>query len=301
MAAPTGRWRRWNLGPGAISSFGAGQGPLVLCLHGFPDNAGSFRHQLPALAAAGFRVECPLLPGYEPDSRHPDGRYDLEAVTDSLAALIDQMAGHDREIHLVGHDWGALISYALAVRRPQQFASLTALTIPYNLSLMAIMRRAPAYLRTAGYIQLFQVPGLAEHLLERDNWRLVDRLIRQWSPDWSMPADQRAAIKCTLSQPGVKRAALAYYRAIYGAWPGARHARRLLNTELPLPCLLVQGLRDGCIHASLWRLLNPASFPRGLRHERVRAGHFPHQEQPEQVNGLILDWLRRHRSFAPAS
>ena len=300
MAAPTGSWRRWALGRGGISSFGAGQGPLVLCLHGFPDNADSFRHQLPALTAAGFQVECPLLPGYEPNSRHPEGHYDLEAVSNSLAELIDHMTDDSQEVHLVGHDWGALISYALAVRQPRRFASLTALTIPYNLSLGSVLRRAPAYLRNAWYIQLFQVPVLAEHLLERDNWHLVERLIRQWSPDWSMPADHLAAIKCTLSQPGVKRAALAYYRAIYGSWPGARHARRLLNTELSLPCLLIQGLRDGCIHDSLWRLLNPASFPRGLCHERVDAGHFPHQERPEEVNELILNWVRTHRQNRPA-
>ena len=286
-----GEIKRWPLAGYSISSLSAGEGPLVLCLHGFPDNARSFRFQVPALVEAGFRVECPWLPGYEPASQNRRGRYDLERVSNLLMTLIDAMAPGDQPVHLVGHDWGALISYVLAARWPTRFTSLTALTIPYNLTLPRILLQAPAYLRSSWYIQLFQLPGLAEHLLARDQWSLVEGLIRRWSPGWQMDPKVLDDIKDTLAAPGVREAALAYYRAIYGTWPGARHARGWLDGRIEVPCLMVEGQDDGCIHRSLWPLVKPASFPAGLRHARIGGGHFLHQERPELFNPVLLDWL----------
>lgn len=286
--------RRWHLAEQTITSLGAGEGPLVICLHGFPDNLHSFRYQAPALVQAGYRVECPALPGYEPESCNPRGRYDLTWVSDRMIELINQMAPGGELVHLVGHDWGALAGYVMAARSPQRFRSLTALTIPYNLSLPRILRQAPAYLANSWYIQLFQLPAVAEHLLARKDWTLVERLIRQWSPGWTMDPRTLADIKRTLAQPGVKAAALAYYRAIYGTWPGARHARAWLNDRIEVPCLMMEGTQDGCIHPSLWSLVKPASFPSSLRHERIGGGHFLHQEQPERVNGLLLDWIQEN-------
>ena len=288
-----GECRIWQVGGLSVTSRGAGSGPLVMCLHGFPDNAGSFRHQMPALVAAGYRVECPLLPGYEPGSQLPDGRYDLDAVSAVLLALLDQMRPGEK-VHLVGHDWGALTALVMAARAPHRFASVTSLTLPWGLSLPAVLSRAPRYLLHARYIQLFQIPGLAEWVLERRNWQFVADLIRRWSPGWRMPEPVLADIRRTLSQPGVKAAALAYYRAIYGTWRGAYRARAWLHGTLRVPALMVEGTRDGCIHPSLWTLLNPDDFAAGMKHVRLPAGHFLHQEVPGHFNPVLLDWLHRH-------
>ena len=87
-----------------FSAVGLGEGPLVICLHGFPDCLHSFRHQMPALAAAGFRVVAPCLRGYEPSSQTADGHYPIPAMTTDVIALMDHLGVE--KAHLVGHDWG---------------------------------------------------------------------------------------------------------------------------------------------------------------------------------------------------
>src|SRR5690606_7841005 len=148
--------RTYQVGDQQFSAIVAGQGALVLCLHGFPDNNQSFRHQIPALVAAGYQVVCPLLPGYEESSQNRAGHYDMETVADTLAALIraiQHQHGAQQPVHLIGHDWGALAGYALCVRQPELLRSFAALTIPYNLTLGAVLTRAPVQLTYSWYIQ----------------------------------------------------------------------------------------------------------------------------------------------------
>src|SRR5262249_23762795 len=95
----------------------AGDGPLVLCLHGFPDHARSFRHQLPALAAAGFRAVAPYMRGYSPTETPADGRYQSAVLAQDALALIDAL-GYS-SAHVFGHDWGALAAYGAAMLAPQ--------------------------------------------------------------------------------------------------------------------------------------------------------------------------------------
>ena len=292
--------RRFRCGGRSSSVLVAGErGDLVVCLHGFPDNHHSFRHQIPALAAAGYRVACPLLPGYEGSSADPLGRYDMEAVAERLLELVEQIrrevGAQDDALHLVGHDWGAIAGFVAVNKAPTLFRTYTSISIPYNLTWQAILRQAPAYLRYAWYIQWFQVPWLPERVLVRDDGAFIDRLIRAWSPGWEMPEEVRRGIKATLSAPGVAWAALAYYRAIPGISAGARRARQRFDDRIAVPTLLIEGARDGCIHPHLWRLLKPASFAAGMRHAVMEAGHFPHQEDPAYLNALLLSHLGGRR------
>ncbi|MEL0138063.1 MAG: alpha/beta fold hydrolase, partial [Halieaceae bacterium] len=99
-----------------------GEGPVVRCLHGFPDNLGSFRHQQPAIAEAGYRVISLALRGYEPSSIPADGDYTVESIAADIIGVIDQL-GSDK-VHLVGHDWGAAVAYTAAAAAPERFESL---------------------------------------------------------------------------------------------------------------------------------------------------------------------------------
>jgi pimeloyl-ACP methyl ester carboxylesterase len=298
-AASFGTLRRFHHGELSTTAVVAGAagaaGALVVCLHGFPDNLHSFRHQLPALVEAGYQVVCPLLPGYEPSSQDPAVHYDMDSVADRLLALIRQVREElglaDQPLHLIGHDWGAIAGFAAVNKAPDLFRTFTSISIPYNLRWQGIMRHAPAYVRYAWYIQLFQLPLLPENLLLRRQGSFIDRLLRDWSPGWEMPQTIREGIKGTLAQPGVTQAALAYYRAIPGLSARARRARALLNDRIVVPTLFIEGTQDGCIHSHLWRLLNPASFSMGMKHAQVEAGHFPHQEQSQAVNRLLLQHL----------
>jgi len=294
-AVVTGR-RTYQVGELRFSAIVAGQGPLVLCLHGFPDNNQSFRHQIPALVAAGYQVVCPLLPGYEESSQNRAGHYDMETLADTLAALIraiQHQHGIQEPVHLIGHDWGAIAGYALCVRQPGLIRSFAALTIPYNLTLGGVLRQARGQWLYSWYIQFFQLRHVAERALEFQDWALVEQLIRLWSPTWSMPSETRRSIKHTLAQPGVKEAALGYYRAIFGLARRERRARALMNACIQVPTLQLRGEQDGCIHPDLWLLTRAESFTGGLTQQRVAAGHFLHQERPGEVNEILLDWLEK--------
>ena len=107
---------------GCGMSSNAGQ-PLVVCLHGFPDTAQTFRGQLPVLVDAGYRAIAPMLRGYEPSSQPEDNDYTLATMARDVIVWLDQLG--EQQVHLVGHDWGAAITYAAGALAPERFASLT--------------------------------------------------------------------------------------------------------------------------------------------------------------------------------
>src|SRR5258705_10722721 len=111
-----------------FSTLEEGDGPLVLCLHGFPDHVRSFRHQVPALAAAGYRAVAPAMRGYAPTGPAPDGRYQSAALAEDAVALIAAL-GYDDAI-VFGHEWGALGAYGAALAAPQRVRKLVTAAVP---------------------------------------------------------------------------------------------------------------------------------------------------------------------------
>lgn len=270
---------------------------MALCLHGFPDHMRSFRFQLPALAAAGYRAVAPCLRGYEPSSQPADGDYHIVRMAEDAVAQVDALGSEP--VHLIGHDWGAVIGYAAAVLAPDRFLSLTTLAIPHPGRMQRDgLRAVPSQLRKSWYMLFFQLRGLADHVLERNDWAFVGRLWRDWSPGWPIPEDELRIVVQGLAQPGVKRAALGYYRAMFGfAGRAARDTRRLLGSPIPVPTLALTGARDGCMDTRLHDVaVLDEDFPAGVEKLRIQdAGHFLHQEKPEEVNRRIVDWLDRCR------
>jgi pimeloyl-ACP methyl ester carboxylesterase len=277
-----------------FEAFEAGSGPLVLCLHGFPDQARSFRHQMPALAAAGFRVVAPYMRGYAPTSLPADGRYDGMALGEDVLALLDALGADDAIVF--GHDWGAAAAYFAALLAPQRLRKIATIGVPYGPQFFRAFASSPAQIRRSWYMFLFQ-HALAEVAVAHDDFALVERLVAEWSPGWTWPAEDREATKACLRTPGVLTAALGYYRATMGpafADPAMLEASaQAMSAPLAMPGLVIHGERDGCIGADLVPPMR-AYFPRGLQIEIVEgAGHFVHQEKPEAVNRLLLDFLRR--------
>jgi pimeloyl-ACP methyl ester carboxylesterase len=275
---------------GALTA-GAKGAPVVLCLHGFPDAPTTWRHQLPALAAAGYRVVAPAMRGYEPSSQPANADYTVAEMASDVLAWANQLGGR---IHLVGHDWGALVAYAVAAREPSCFASLTALAVPHPGRIQTASRGVPGQLLNSSYVGFFQVPGLSDWALRRDDWAWVRRLWRRWSPSYTMPSEDWRALRSTLEAPGVARAMLAYYRQ--NAGPAMMLGRRDMmagRRTVAVPTLAITGVEDGCIDTRVFvRAMRDEDFPGGLRVERVGgAGHFVHLERPGAVNALLLSWL----------
>ena len=272
-------------------------GPVVLCLHGFPDDARSFRQQLPALAAGGYRALAPMLRGYEPSSQPADGDHSLSAIAEDVIAWIDEL-GEER-VHLVGHDWGAAISYLAGAMAPERFHSLTTLAVPHQARLADAIRKVPRQLALSWYMSFFQLRGLSDWMLERNDWALIRRLWKDWSPSYTLSEEDWASLRETFAAPGVKRSMLAYYRqnASPAVLLGWKKTPATTLTNVPVRTLAITGAEDGCMDTRLYdHAFRSEDFPHGVRVERIAAaGHFVHQEKPDEINALLIDWLGRGR------
>lgn len=282
-------------------TFGAlacGEGPVVLCLHGFPDNLRSFRHQLPMLADAGYRAIAPALRGY--DTRAQPSRNIADYHPMRVAADVIAMAEQFGKIHLIGHDWGGVVAYLVAAQRPDLLHSLSVIAIPHTSSLQqpAARRYLLAQLRKSWYMVFFQLRGLADRAVERNDFALIGWLWRDWSPGFVPEPGELESVKATLAQPGVRFSALAYYRAMFSR--GLEDSRKMNDVAaqpITLPTLAITGANDGCLDTRFFDHVPEGMFPNGLQTERIDgAGHFTHQEDPKRVNALLETFLREHPS-----
>jgi pimeloyl-ACP methyl ester carboxylesterase len=273
---------------------GPGDGPLALCLHGFPDHAPTWQHLLPELAAAGYHAVAPWLRGYSPTGLAPDGNYQTAAVALDALALADELAG-DGDAVLIGHDWGAIASYPAVGHRPDRFSKLVSMAVPHPAALAARFLTTPAQLKRSWYVFFFQTP-LAEFIVPGDDFAVIDMLWRDWSPGLVPDAAFMRTLKETLGAPGSTAAAISYYQSMLGTKPGdpALDAVQAAgNGPTPIPTLYLHGGDDGCMGVELIveSELRPL-FPAGLELAVIPAsGHFLHLDQPEAVNRRILDFL----------
>lgn len=270
-----------------------GEGPLVLCLHGFPDHARSFRHQLPVLAAAGFRAVAPFMRGYAPTEAAADGRYQSAVLAQDAVELIAAL-GYE-SAHVFGHDWGAIAAHGAAILAPQRIKRLISAAVPHGPSVLNAFLSDYEQLRRSWYMFFFQTP-FADAAVPAGDFHFIERLWQDWSPGWNYPAEEMEALKATFRKPGVYQAALSYYRCTLNPErqdPALADLQsQIAMAPVPVPSLSIQGAEDGCMGANLTDGME-AFFPAGLqKHILPGAGHFVHQEKPEQVNKLVLDFLR---------
>lgn len=270
----------------------AGRGPLAHCLHGFPDDARTWRHQVPALVAAGYRVVAPFMRGYAPTGTPTDGRYDASALGEDVVALLDALGAEDAV--LIGHDWGAVAAAFGALLAGRRVRRLVTMAVPYGPGFFRALRESYAQQRRSWYMAFFQ-HRLAEAALAHDDFAMIEHLWRDWSPGWTPPTDALAEVKETFRRPGTLDAALAYYRASIGPVLDAPEQLEAmfggLSLPIPVPALHLHGRGDGCIGPEVTGGMG-AYFPAGLRLEILPAcGHFLHRERPEAVNALLCDFL----------
>jgi pimeloyl-ACP methyl ester carboxylesterase len=265
----------------------AGEGPLVLALHGFPDHARSYRHQLTSLAKAGYRVVAPYMRGYAP-TETPEGAYfGVRTLAEDAVALAEALS--DDPVVLMGHDWGAAAAHAAAAAAPEKFSKLITIALPYG-SFAPSLVTNPEQQRRSWYMFYFQLP-VADKAVPLDDFAFIERLWQDWSPDWEYPAEELASVKTTLGRPGVLAAALSYYRHAFN--PPANALKRAGPTypQIKVPTLYIHGRGDGCIGVELTNGME-RFFDNGLEMLVIDgAGHFVHQERPEEVNRAIIEFL----------
>ena len=269
---------------------GPADGPLALCLHGFPDTAYTWRHLLPDLAAAGYRAVAPFMRGYAPTAIPADGRYQTGALARDANEL-HQALGGSADAVLIGHDWGAAATYGAIAHQPERWRKAVTASVP-PLGSVAESFLTYSQLHRSWYMFFFQSP-LAEIALPVDDWVFLDRLWADWSPGYDAAVDV-AHVKDAIATPERIEAAIGYYRAQFD--PSRHHpelaAEQAATTAMPsVPVLYLHGVDDGCF--ALEAIGDPlAHLPASSELSVIeRAGHFVTLENPEQVNARILSFL----------
>ena len=270
-----------------------GDGPLALCLHGFPDTATTWRHLMPALADAGYRAVAPWMRGYAPTAVPADGAYQTGALATDAVALHTALGG-DGDAVIIGHDWGAFATYGAAALAPQAWCRVVAMAVPPAAALMAGML-TPDQLKRSWYIWFFQMAGLPEMIVPGDDFAFIAKLWREWSPGYDA-TDDVAGVADALRNPDNLAAALGYYRAMFNPvlhLAAYADAQTATQAPTPQPTLYLHGADDGCLGVDLAAGAAAALPAAGSRAEVVDGtGHFLHLERPDVVNGLIIDFLR---------
>jgi len=262
----------------------AGSGPLVLCLHGFPDTAQSYAQLLPALAAAGFRAVAPYMRGYAPSGLAPDGDYSTPALGRDVLALIEALG--EKDAGVVGHDWGAYAAYCAANLEPSRIRRLVLMSVPHIGGAVQSLKQ----LRRSWYIWFFQLSALPERRVARADFAFIDRLYRDWSPTWKLTSADLRPVKQALTAPGGLAAAIGYYRAMFRN--SSRQSWMLLSAKTAAPTLMMSGTLDGAVGPEVFGRSQEAFTGRFEFRLLPGVGHFPHREAPEQVTPLIVDFLR---------
>jgi pimeloyl-ACP methyl ester carboxylesterase len=274
----------------AALAWGPVDGPLALCLHGYPDTARTWRHLGPFLAQRGHRVVAPYMRGYAPTGVAPDGCYQVGALARDAALLRDALGG-ERAV-LIGHDWGAAAAYLAGADPERRFARVVTLAVPPNATLLAAARDARLVLRQlrmSWYMGFQQIPRLSEESLGR----LIPRLWAAWSPGYDAREDVPDVLEA-LRDPAHATAALRYYRAMLQPWTRSREyaAEEARGFDLPnVPLLYLHGEDDGAIQAELARRTEPLLGVDSSMEVVPGVGHFLHLERPAELNERIAAFI----------
>lgn len=301
---------------------GPPQGPVVWLLHGFPESWYSWRHQIRTLVDAGYRVMVPEMRGYGQSSA-PDevARYDLITVCGDIQAAMS-LLGQD-SVAAVGHDWGAPVAWHLALLEPERVKAVAAMAVPYggrpNKPAIEIIRSQ--FADRFNYILYFQQPGVAEAELDQDIPRTLRMMMHNTSaavpkdfflqeksagsslhqgmldpgspPAWCNP-EAFSVYVATFEEHGF-RGPLNWYRNFERNW---ERTAALAERKVEQPALFILGDKDPVGTLEAHTLQKMSSWVPDLeQHVLENCGHWVQSEEPEQVSGLVLDFLeRRYRS-----
>jgi pimeloyl-ACP methyl ester carboxylesterase len=272
------------------SAEGSDDSPLALCLHGFPDTAHTWRHMLPALAAAGYRAVAPWMRGYAPTQVPADGQYETGALGADACALHEVLGGDGRAV-LVGHDWGAMAAYSAASYEPERWRRVVTMAVP-PLAAAASGFLSYRQLKRSFYIFVFQTP-LAEAAVSLDDYSFIDQLWSDWSPGYDAEFDT-SKVKEAIAAPANLTAAIGYYRAMFDPTvhsPAYEKQQAAAAQPPPQPTLYVHGEADGALGLEIFGDVLPYLSSGSQQVTVSRSGHFVHLERPDTVNDHVLRFL----------
>ena len=270
--------RRVNVGRLELHVAEVGEGPTVLCLHGFPAYWADWEEQMLALAAAGFRVVAPDLPGYAESDKLPNTLdYRSSLLADDLAGLIRALGVPNA--HVIGHDWGGTLAYCLASQHSSLVNKLVVLNAGHP-ELFRLALRHFEQIRKSWYMFLFQLPWLPEWLVQRRSalaLALRGMLVRKAA----MPDTELDRYLAAMRTPGAAHSAVSYYRAAFRA--PVRAKRTVSQTTLVL-----WGEQDSALSARLLLTSLSQYVPEVCIERFTNAGHWLHRDLPEIVAQRLI-------------
>ena len=279
-----------------------GSGPMVVLLHGFGEFWWTWRHQLTALADAGYRAVSVDLRG-SGDSDKPPRGYDAWTLAGDVAGLIKSLGA--RQAHLVGHAWGGMLALTAAALHPRVVESVSVLGGAHPLALRsaisatALRRKRSNQARAIGHLFRFQVPMAPERWLVKDDAAALELLLRQWSgPQWTKTrdfAETSMTFRQAMLVPGVAHSSLEYYRWAFRAqFRGeGRRFSDAVGTRVVARVLQLHGDADTCFLPETARASAPWLGPHSRLQTWPGIGHFPHLETSERTNSALLEFLKK--------
>ena len=260
---------------------GPADGPLVLLLHGFPEFWYGWRRQIPALAAAGFRVLAPDQRGYNLSDKPRDlAAYRLDELAADALGLIDA-AGRERAF-VVGHDWGAMVAWWLALVAPERVARLAILNVPHPHVARRHLTSDPEQQKRSLYAAFFQLPWLPEAALRAGDWRAAEQAMRGSSRPGAFTDADMVEYRRAWARPGAMTTMLNWYRAQLqrpmADWPAPR---------VVVPTTIIWGLKDFALRGVM-AAESAAECDDAELIELPDNTHWVQHEAPELVNATLI-------------
>jgi pimeloyl-ACP methyl ester carboxylesterase len=276
-----------------------GDGPLALCLHGFPDSPWTYRYLLPELARAGYRAVAPFNRGFAP-TELPADRHHVHSstmVADALA-LGEALAG-GQEAVLIAHDWGAVAAWGAAGNRPERWAHCVILNIP-PFAIFGENIVKYEQIKRSFYFWYFQLQHVVEASVSADDFAFIDRIWGDWSPGYDASEDLPLVKDC-IRDPRHLQAALGYYWGQFDPtrFGSAEWADEQMaawgSHDLQAPTLYLHGTNDGCHGMTREQVARvPDHCGPGSESELIEGvGHFMLVERPAEINERIVGFLQR--------
>lgn len=278
-----------------VAEAGPEAGTPVFLLHGFPESWHCWRHQIPALVDAGYRVIAPNLRGYGKSSKPSSvSAYGVDALADDIAGLLDHY-GYDKAA-IVGHDWGAAVTWHFGRRHPDRATCLTVLNCPPGEVVFKTVLSSLTQARRSWYIFLFQLPWLPEWMISRNDFaRLWASMAKTTTNPGRFTDEDRTRYLEAWREPGTPSAMLSYYRA---SLRGGRPHPKVRKVQAPVR--MIWGTAD---HALGEEMIEPSRrFAEQLDVLRLEGiSHWVNVDAPEEVNEALLAWLAQHNGTGDAA
>lgn len=262
---------------------------LALLLHGFPELAYSWRHQMPLLAELGYRVWAPNQRGYGNTTRPRErAAYEMKHLLADVAGLIDVSGA--KSVTLIGHDWGAMVAWFFAIRRVRPLERLVIMNVPHPLVFREHAKTLPQALRS-WYVGFFQFPRLPELLLGLNRAEpIAQAILRSAAEPARFPRAVLDVYRANAARPGALTAMIDWYRANVGG-DGLRDQLRLGVPVIDVPTLMIWGERDVALGKAT--TYGTERYVRDLQIRYLpRASHWVQQDAPETVNALLAAFLK---------